>query len=191
MMKQSTAILLLGLLVGCSAEKEKEYLFTAVDPKDSKLDFVNELTETDEFGILYYLYFYNGGGVAVGDINNDGLPDIYFTGNQVPNKLFLNKGNMEFEDITEKAGVAGAADWNTGVTMADVNGDGLLDIYVAAVTGIRGLEGKNELFINNGDLTFTEQGEKYQLDFRNYGTTAAFFDYDNDGDLDLYLLNHS
>lgn len=191
MMKQSTAILLLGLLVGCSAEKEKEYLFTAVDPKDSKLDFVNELKETDEFGILYYLYFYNGGGVAVGDINNDGLPDIYFTGNQVPNKLFLNKGNMEFEDITEKAGVAGASDWNTGVTMADVNGDGLLDIYVCAVTGIHGLEGRNELFINNGDLTFTEQAEQYQLAFRNYGTTAAFFDYDNDGDLDLYLLNHS
>src|SRR5690606_19679830 len=127
-MKKLTAILLLGLILGCSSEKEKDYLFTFVDPKASQLDFTNELTETDEFGILYYLYFYNGGGVAVGDINNDGLPDIYFTGNQVPNKLFLNKGNMEFEDITEKAGVAGASDWNTGVTMADVNGDGLLDI---------------------------------------------------------------
>jgi hypothetical protein len=190
-MKQFAAILLLSFLLGCTAEQEKDYLFNAVDPKVSKLNFINELKETDEFGILYYLYFYNGGGVAVGDINNDGLPDIYFTGNQVPNKLFLNKGNMEFEDITEKAGVAGASDWNTGVTMADVNGDGLLDIYVVAVTGIHGLEGKNELFINNGDLTFTEEGAKYQLDFRNYGTTAAFFDYDNDGDLDMYLLNHS
>src|SRR5690606_39222956 len=191
MMKQFTAILLLGLLVGCSADNEKEYLFTAVDPKDSKLDFVNELKETDEFGILYYLYFYNGGGVAVGDINNDGLPDIYFTGNQVPNKLFLNKGNMEFKDITASAGVAGISDWNTGVTMADVNGDGHLDIYTCAVVGIHGLSGKNELFINNGNLTFTEEGEKYFLDFKNYGTTAAFFDYDNDGDLDMYLLNHS
>lgn len=190
-MKQFAAIFLLGLTLGCSTEKGKDYLFTSVDPKASQLDFTNELIETDDFGILYYLYFYNGGGVAVGDINNDGLPDIYFTGNQVPNKLFLNKGNMEFEDITEKAGVAGASDWNTGVTMADVNGDGLLDIYVVAVTGIHGLEGRNELFINNGDLTFTEEAEKYQLDFRNYGTTAAFFDYDNDGDLDIYLLNHS
>ncbi|HLW19919.1 MAG TPA: VCBS repeat-containing protein, partial [Cyclobacteriaceae bacterium] len=161
------------------------------DPKASKLDFVNELKETDEFGILYYLYFYNGGGVAVGDINNDCLPDIYFTGNQVPNKLFLNMGNMEFEDITASAGVAGSSDWNTGVTMADVNGDGLLDIYVCAVVGIHGLKGKNELFINNGDLTFTEEGEIYQLDFKNYSTSAAFFDYDNDGDLDMYLLNHS
>lgn len=190
-MKQFATILLLSFLLGCSAKQEKNYLFDIIDPKVSKLDFVNALNETDEFGILYYLYFYNGGGVAVGDINNDGLPDIYFTGNQVPNKLFLNKGNMEFEDITEKAGVAGSSDWNTGVTMADVNGDGLLDIYVVAVAGIHGLEGKNELFINNGDLTFTEEGEKYQLDFRNYGTTAAFFDYDNDGDLDMYLLNHS
>jgi hypothetical protein len=190
-MKQFATLLLLAFLAGCSAEEKKEYLFEAIDPKTSKLDFVNELKETDEFGILYYLYFYNGGGVAIGDINNDGLPDIYFTGNQVPNKLFLNKGNMEFEDITEQAGVAGTSDWNTGVTMADVNGDGLLDIYVVAVTGIHGLEGRNELFINNGDLTFSEEAEKYRLDFRNYGTTAAFFDYDNDGDLDMYLLNHS
>lgn len=190
-MKQLIVILLYGFIFGCSAEKEKNYLFTSVDSKASKLDFINELKETDNFGILYYLYFYNGGGVAVGDINNDGLPDIYFTGNQVPNKLFLNKGNMEFEDITVSAGVAGSSDWNTGVTMADVNGDGYLDIYVCAVVGIHGLKGKNELFINNGDLTFTEEGEKYLLDFQNYSTTAAFFDYDNDGDLDMYLLNHS
>src|SRR5690554_4425 len=190
-MKQFAALLLFSLLLGCSTAEEKDYLFSSVDPKASKLNFVNELKETDEFGILYYLYFYNGGGVAVGDINNDGLPDIYFTGNQVPNKLFLNMGNMEFEDITASAGVAGSSDWNTGVTMADVNGDGLLDIYVVAVTGIHGLEGKNELFINNGDHTFTEEGEKYQLDFKNYSTSAAFFDYDNDGDLDMYLLNHS
>src|SRR5690606_15647161 len=100
-------------------------------------------------------------------------------------------GNMEFEDITASAGVAGSSDWNTGVTMADVNGDGNLDIYVCAVVGIHGLEGKNELFINNGDSTFTEEGEKYRLDFQNYSTTASFFDFDNDGDLDMYLLNHS
>ncbi|WP_339924407.1 VCBS repeat-containing protein [uncultured Cyclobacterium sp.] len=166
-------------------------MFASVASSVSKLDFTNELKETNNLSILYYLYFYNGGGVAIGDINNDGLQDIYFTGNQVPNKLFLNKGNMVFEDITEKAGVAGSSDWNTGVTMADVNGDGYLDIYVCAVVGIHGLTGKNELFINNGNLTFTEEGAEYGLDFQNYATTASFFDYDNDGDLDMYLLNHS
>ena len=117
--------------------------------------------------ILYYLYYYNGGGVAIGDINNDGLPDIYFTANSKGhNKLYLNKGNFEFEDITEKAGVAGTSDWCTGVTMADVNGDGFLDIYVCAVQGEHGLTGQNELFINNGNSTFTESAEKYGLTFR-------------------------
>ena len=178
------------ILLGCSNDKKK-YLFTPIAVEKSNLNFINDLKESENFGILYYLYFYNGGGVAVGDINNDDLPDIYFTGNQVQNRLFLNKGNMEFEDITSNAGVDGSSDWNTGVTMADVNGDGFLDIYVCAVAGIHGLEGKNELFINNGDLTFTEEAGKYQLDFENYGTTAAFFDFDNDGDLDMYLLNHS
>ncbi|EPR67024.1 CRTAC1 family protein [Cyclobacterium qasimii] len=190
-MKISFVALLFFILVGCSEVKEENYLFRSIDPTVSNLDFTNELKETNNLSILYYLYFYNGGGVAIGDINNDGLQDIFFTGNQVPNKLFLNKGNMEFEDITENAGVAGSSDWNTGVTLADVNGDGNLDIYVCAVVGIHGLKGKNELFINNGDLTFSEEGEKYGLDFKNYATTASFFDYDNDGDLDMYLLNHS
>ncbi|MFO7823816.1 MAG: VCBS repeat-containing protein [Cyclobacterium sp.] len=190
-MKNRVVALLFFILFGCAEQKEKNHLFTSLKPGVTKLDFINKLTETSNLSILYYLYFYNGGGVAIGDINNDGLQDIYFSGNQVANKLFLNKGNMEFEDITEKAGVAGSSDWNTGVTMADVNGDGNLDIYVCAVVGIHGLSGKNELFINNGDLTFTEEGEKYGLDFQNYSTMASFFDYDNDGDLDMYLLNHS
>ncbi|NHE57090.1 VCBS repeat-containing protein [Cyclobacterium plantarum] len=187
-MRHLAVALLFFTFLGCSEEKDTDYLFT---PQVSKLDFTNKLSETPNISILYYLYFYNGGGVAIGDINNDGLQDIYFTGNQVPNKLFLNKGDMEFEDITEKAGVAGTSDWNTGVSMADVNGDGHLDIYVCAVVGIHGLQGKNELFINNGDLTFAQEGKKYGLDFQNYSTMAAFFDYDNDGDLDMYLLNHS
>ncbi|HEX9509740.1 MAG TPA: VCBS repeat-containing protein, partial [Puia sp.] len=144
------------------------------------------------FNILYFLYYYNGGGVAVGDINNDGLPDMYFTANSLGhNKLYLNKGNFEFEDITEKAGVAGSSDWCTGVTMADVNGDGLLDIYVCAVQGEHDLHGRNELFINNGNGTFTESAEKYGLGLAAFSTQAVFFDYDHDGDLDCFILNQS
>jgi hypothetical protein len=189
-MKKLWLILFAFLMISCSEEKE-ETLFSNISPSHSNLNFTNSLTETNALNILDYLYFYNGGGVAIGDINNDGLPDIYFTGNQTPNKLFLNKGNMQFEDITESAGVAGESDWNTGVVMADINGDGLLDFYVCAVVGINGLRGKNELFINNGDHTFTERATEYHLDFQNYSSNAAFFDYDNDGDLDMYLLNHA
>jgi hypothetical protein len=141
--------------------------------------------------ILEYLYFYNGGGVAVGDINNDGLVDIYFTSNQGENKLYLNKGDFQFEDITQNAGVKGDGGWSTGVTMTDVNGDGFLDIYVCQVGDYKGLSGKNKLYINNGDLTFTENAAAYGIDFMGFSTHALFFDYDQDGDLDLYLLNHS
>ncbi len=173
-------------------EEEKEsFLFERIDPEISGLDFENSLTETDSMNILDYLYFYNGGGVAIGDINNDGLQDIFFTSNQKSNRLYLNKGNLTFEDITEQAGVAGNSDWNTGTVMADVNADGFLDIYVLAVSGIQGLEGKNELFINNGNRTFTEKASEYGIDLENYGTSASFFDFDNDGDLDLYVLNHA
>ncbi|WP_367180409.1 FG-GAP repeat domain-containing protein [uncultured Muriicola sp.] len=129
--------------------------------------------------------------MAIGDINGDDLPDIYLSGNQVKNKLYLNKGNLNFEDITEKAGVAGNSTWNTGTVMGDVNGDGLLDIYVCAVVGINGFNGYNELFINNGDQTFTESAAQYGLDFDTYSSNAAFLDFDLDGDLDLYLLNHA
>ncbi|MEM6540525.1 MAG: VCBS repeat-containing protein [Bacteroidota bacterium] len=166
-------------------------LFDNPSPKKTGINFSNTITETDDLNILDYLYFYNGGGVAIGDINNDGLADIYLSGNQVKNKLYLNKGGLTFEDITEKAGVAGESSWNTGTTMADVNGDGLLDIYVCAVVGINGFGGFNELFINNGDLTFSEQAQQYGLDFESYSSSATFLDYDLDGDLDMYLLNHA
>jgi len=166
-------------------------LFENPDPKETGLDFTNTLTSTKDLSILDYLYFYNGGGVSIGDINNDGLPDIFFTGNQVKNKLYLNKGNLDFEDISSTAGIEGNSDWNTGVTMADVNGDGLLDIYVCAVVGINGFNGHNELYINNGDNTFAERSAEYGLDFDSYSSNAAFFDYDLDGDLDMYLLNHA
>ncbi|OLY94206.1 Repeat domain-containing protein [Cnuella takakiae] len=172
--------------------QQKKTLFTLVDPGDSGVSFANKLQERKLFGILYFLYYYNGGGVATGDINNDGLTDIYFTANsRGNNKLYLNKGNFQFEDITAKAGVAGGSDWCSGVTMADVNGDGLLDIYVSSVSGMRDLKGRNELFINNGKGSFTERAKEYGLDFSGFSSQAAFFDYDHDGDLDCYLVNQS
>lgn len=189
-MRNLSLCLLMLAFMSCGKEEE-DRLFTVVDPSQSQLNFTNSLTETNALNILDYLYFYNGGGVGIADMNNDSLPDIYFTGNQTGNKLFLNKGDLQFEDITEAAGVEGSSDWNTGVSMADVNGDGYIDIYVCAVAGINGLRGKNELFINNGDNTFREEAEKYGLAFENYSSNAAFFDYDNDGDLDMYLLNHA
>ncbi|MDX1470667.1 MAG: VCBS repeat-containing protein, partial [Flavobacteriaceae bacterium] len=182
------AFLLIITLNSCT---EDTRLFDNPSAKETGLDFVNELTPTEDLNILDYIYFYNGGGVAVGDINGDDLPDIYFSGNQVKNKLFLNKGNLEFEDITESAGVEGNSTWNTGSVMADVNDDGLLDIYVCAVVGLNGFRGYNELFINNGDNTFTERASEYGLDFDTYSSSATFLDYDLDGDLDLYLLNHA
>ena len=181
--------LALVLLVGC--EPKGGELFKNPSSKSTGIDFINIITESNDLNILDYLYFYNGGGVAIGDINNDELPDIFFSGNQVKNKLYLNKGNLQFEDITEIAGVSGNSTWNTGSVMGDINGDGLLDIYVCAVVGINGFNGFNELYINNGDQTFTESAAKYGLDFDSYSSNAAFLDYDLDGDIDLYILNHA
>ena len=182
------------LFFSCENSEKKEIkssLFTKMPASSTGIDVVNQLDYTDDFNIYKYRNFYNGGGVAVGDINNDGLVDIYFSLNMQPNKLYLNKGNFKFEDITRTAGVAGKGAWSTGVSMADVNGDGLLDIYVCNSGDIKGDNKQNELFINNGDLTFDERGKEYGVDDRGYSTHAAFFDYDKDGDLDLYILNNS
>lgn len=193
--KISVSRFVYGLLIiivagGCSSKSQP--LFMQVSSSQSNIHFSNNPSESDSLNILDYLYYYNGGGVATGDINNDGLPDIYFTANNKGgNKLYLNKGNFTFEDITAKAGVQGIASWSSGVTMADVNGDGLMDIYVCAVSGKLGLTGHNMLYINNGNLTFTERAEAYGLAFTGYSTQAAFFDYDHDGDLDCMLLNQS
>lgn len=184
------ALFLSVLFLSCNSDRNKT-LLTKLDAKRTGINFTNNVKDNKEFNILDYLYFYNGGGVSVGDINNDGLPDLYFSGNQSKNRLYLNKGNFEFEDITKKAGVGGSADeWSTGVTMADVNGDGYLDIYVCQVNHLN-KKGHNLLYINNGDTTFTERSEEYNLDFKGTSTQAAFLDYDRDGDLDLYLMNHS
>ncbi|MCE2895222.1 MAG: VCBS repeat-containing protein [Flammeovirgaceae bacterium] len=161
-------------------------------PADSTgIVFSNQLSFSEKFNIYTYRNFYNGGGVGIADINNDGLVDIYFTANQLPNKLFLNKGNFKFEDITTKAGVAGTKAWSTGVSMADVNGDGFIDIYVCNSGDVKGDNKQNELFINNGDLTFTDRAKEYGVADEGFSTHAVFFDYDKDGDLDLYILNNS
>jgi hypothetical protein len=179
----------LCLAFGCNTNQDQ--LFKKLGKEKTGISFSNDLQESDDLNILDYLYFYNGGGVAIGDINNDGLPDIFFSGNQVKNKLYLNKGDFIFEDITEKAGVEGNSSWNTGAVMGDVNADGLLDIYVCAVVGLNGFNGHNELFINQGNGTFNEESAQYGLDFESYSSSAAFLDYDLDGDLDIYLLNHA
>ena len=153
----------------------KKTLFESLPASQTNIRFTNTLEKHNLFNILYYLYYYNGGGVATGDINNDGLTDIYFTANHKNgNKLYLNKGNFQFEDITDKAGVAGTADWSTGVTMADVNGDGYLDIYVSVISNKYQLTGHNMLFINNKNNTFSEKAKEYNLDFTGLCTQAAF-----------------
>ncbi|MEZ0541818.1 VCBS repeat-containing protein [Fibrella arboris] len=183
------------LLTGC--RNTEPTLFTALDADDTHITFANTLTETADQNVLQYEYTYNGGGVAVGDLNNDGLTDVYFTGNQVPDKLYLNKGNLQFDDVTGQAGVAGRpGHWKTGVTMADVNGDGWLDIYVCYSALSDTAARANQLFINNAGKpgtipTFTEQAAAYGLDAPGtFSTQASFFDYDRDGDLDMFLVNH-
>lgn len=166
-------------------------LFREIDSTSSKVNFVNTIIDDKDFNIIEYLYYYNGGGVSIGDINNDGLPDIYLSANRAPNKLYLNKGKFVFEDITERAGVAGKGNWKTGVSMVDVNSDGNLDIFVCGVGNYKKFDGYNQLYINNGNLTFSDKTEEYGLSFQGFSTQASFFDYDLDGDLDVYLLNHS
>lgn len=177
----------------CNTEPtaSKDTLFEKVTASHSGIDFRNDLAFDEKFNIFTYRNFYNGGGVALGDVNNDGLLDIYLTANLGQNKLYINKGDFRFEDVTDLAGVAGSRAWSTGVAMADVNGDGFLDIYVCNSGDIQGDNKQNELFINNGDGTFTEMAEKYGLADQGFSTHAVFFDYDNDGDLDVYLLNNS
>jgi len=166
-------------------------LFESLLPDHTLVTFENNLEFDPDFNIYNYRNFYNGGGVAVGDISGNGLPDIFFVGNKVANGLYLNKGDFEFEDITESAGVSGNMAWSTGVSFVDINGNGLLDIYVTNSSEVPEDERRNELYINNGDLTFTEQAAEYGLDDPGYGIHAVFFDYNSNGLLDMYLLNNS
>lgn len=189
-----TALLVLIFCFSCESEKDElkqEQRFTQLHATHTNIDFVNNLEYTEEYNTYTYRNFYNGAGVGLGDFNNDGLLDIYFCGNLVDNKLYINKGNFIFEDVTEKAGVACPDVWSTGVSIADVNGDGWLDIYVCKSGDPERGYRHNELFINNGDLTFTEKAAEYGIDDLGLSTHAVFFDYDRDGDLDCYLLNNS
>ena len=170
------------------ANDQPEVMFTKLDAEVTGVDFKNQLTETHKYNYFTYPYMYLGGGVSVGDINNDGLEDVFFTGNMVSNKLYLNKGNFQFEDISEKAGVSGDNRWYSGTTFVDINADGYLDIY-CSVGGKYG-PNNNVLFVNNGDNTFSEKAAGYGIDCESISMHATFFDYDKDGDLDLYVINY-
>ena len=180
---------------GNKSGKSGKELFTLMPSSVTNAEFINHLDYDvqlkTKFNIYTYRNFYNGGGVALGDINNDGLIDIFMTSNMGTNVLYLNKGDFRFEDISDKAGIGGKGKWATGASFADVNGDGWIDIYVCNSGNLEGDDRRNELFINNGDLTFSEKAKEYGLDDTGYSTHGVFFDYDKDGDLDMYLLNNS
>jgi enediyne biosynthesis protein E4 len=186
--KTPLIIIFIFLLTAC---KSDDKLFTSLSKSQTGLDFRNILEESEDLNVLNYTYFYNGGGVAVGDVNNDGLTDVLFTGNMVKNRLFLNKGDLNFEDITQTSGVAEQQGWCTGATMVDINQDGWLDIYICRSADTRADKRANLLYINNHDNTFVEKAADYGLADEGYSTQASFFDYDKDGDLDMFLLNHS
>ena len=189
-MIKKAALLSFFFLFLCCTPPEKS-LFEALSSTATGIDFNNALSYTEDFNPYTYRNFYNGGGVALGDINNDGLIDIFFTGNIVENKLYLNQGNFNFKDITQEAGVACSGVWSAGATFVDINHDGFLDLYVCKSGKPEGERRYNELFINNKDLTFTEQAKDYGLAITGLSVHAAFFDADRDGDLDAYLLNNS
>jgi hypothetical protein len=189
---KSVYFLCLVLLFFFSCNQKKKQLFQQLNTTETGIVFTNRVKQTETFNLLTYPYIYNGGGVAAGDINNDGLEDLFFTGNhKSSNKLYINKGSFQFEDVTAKAGVQGKSDWCNGVTLVDMNGDGWLDIYISTVTLQGFLQSANELYLNNRNGTFTESAANYGLDFKGHTTQSVFFDYDNDGDLDCFLLNHS
>ncbi len=180
--------LTLTFLFSCN-QKENLPLFSLLSDSQTGISFRNDLSYTEQINPYTFRNFYNGAGVAIGDINQDGLPDILFAGNQQSNRLYLNQGNLSFIDITEKAGLDSEGSWSTGVSMADVNGDGLLDIYVCKSGPLEGPNRHNELFINNGDSTFTERAKEFGIAEIGLSQHAVFFDYDKDSDLDMYLLS--
>ena len=182
------------IIYSCHNEKSSidvpEAEFHAVDAGHSGIEFVNEFKGFDVQSVLQYINVYNGGGVAIADINNDGLDDIYLTGNNVPNRLYLNKGNLQFEDITDSSGTACSNCWSNGAIWIDINNDSYEDLYVSLAYYPDPKRRANQLFINQGDLTFIEQAEKYGIADRGNSIQSLFFDYDRDGDADLFVGNH-
>ncbi len=193
----SLRVLMLVMLAGCSSKKRMEHpLFEVLDSKRTGLNFSNNLSYNKDFNLFKYIYFYNGSGVGAGDFNNDGLIDLFFGSNQHENKLYLNEGNLKFKDVTQAAHIPQDGGWSTGISVVDINNDGLLDIYICRVGNYEVLHSKNQLLINqgvdkNGVPQFIDKAHEYGLDFSGFSTQAAFFDYDGDGDLDMFLLNHS
>lgn len=189
-------LMLLGCIISCTKKEAEASKFTLLKRDQTGVHFTNQLSSTPQLNILNYIYYYNGGGVAAGDFNNDGLIDLYFTANQEQDKLYINTGNFTFEVLPTTAGIDNAQGWTTGVTLVDINQDNLLDIYVSKVGNYNNITGHNLLYVNNGiddsgALSFTESAADYGLAFSGFSTQASFFDYDLDGDLDMYLLNHS
>ncbi|MFK7923172.1 MAG: VCBS repeat-containing protein [Bacteroidia bacterium] len=189
-------VFLIGLLLWCSCETPAppaqvgKMVLMPIDY--TGIDFANQLEDTETFNILNYLYYYNGGGVAIADFDRDSLPDIFFTANLLPNRLYRNEGAFRFADISQQAGIEGPSNsWSTGVSIADVNQDGWPDIYVSQLGDYLDKKGHNLLYLNQGDLTFREAAAEYNLDLVGFSTQAVFFDYDRDGDLDMFQLNHS
>ncbi len=189
--------MLLCAMVSCSGKKDdKNYQFDLLTSEKTGIEFSNTLKSTKDFNIFYYMYFYNGGGVGAGDFNNDGLVDLCFTANQEPNRIYLNRGGMKFEDITEKANFKGEKGWSNGVSVVDINQDGMLDIYISQVGSFESMKGHNLLYVckeigPDGIPVYEEKSKEYGLDLVVFGTQAMFFDYDLDGDLDMFQLNHS
>jgi enediyne biosynthesis protein E4 len=192
---QACSIIVVFSFMSCSDRKEQTYQFKLLTSVDTNLDFNNSLHQTTEMNIMNYMYFYNGGGVGAGDFNSDGRVDLFFTSNLGTNKLYLNQGGFKFLDITGQAKLGGITGWSTGVSIVDINNDGLLDIYVNQVGGFRNLNGKNKLFVckgvNKGIPYYEDLANVYGLDIVGFSTQSSFFDYDLDGDLDMFLLNHS
>lgn len=185
-------------LTACTGRKKNDIpvLFDVLDNTKTGLDFSNNLSASPDFNMLKYMYFYNGAGVGAGDFNNDGRIDLFFASNQSQNKIYLNKGDLQFTDVTTAAKIPDDGGWSTGVSIADVNDDGLLDIYVCRVGHFESLQSRNQLLIckgisDTGIPYYNDEAQKYGVDFSGFSTQAAFFDFDLDGDLDMYLLNHS
>jgi len=191
-----TTIIIVSIISSCSNHKtDRPVLFETLDADKTGLHFINKLTPTDSFNMFHYMYFYNGAGVGAGDFNNDGKIDLFFASNQGDNKLYLNEGDLKFKDVTVDAKIPQDKGWSTGVSVIDINNDGLLDIYICKVGNYETLHGKNQLLIckgiKNGVPYYEDEAAQYGLDFSGFSTQAVFFDYDGDGDLDMFLLNHS